>query len=116
MSNCPNCGAAKVRGAGVWQCGTQHESIQTRECRILQLERDLRQANAVIDAINTLTENRRTSIEIRPSDFDTITVRVKDNVRTWCGEAWRGMAFGDTLREALERCIAARDQHDREAG
>ena len=113
MSDCPNCGSPRTSEPSdptLWQCGTQDPGFPTRTCDNVRLKRELRQANAVIDAINTLTENRRTIVEICPSDFDTITVRIKDNTRAWCGKA-----FGDTLREALEACVEARDQHDREA-
>lgn len=76
----------------------------------LNCGRDLRQANAVIDAIGTLTENDRTLLTLA-ADFcgRAVELTVSDGVRGW---SYHKVA--STLREALEACVAARDQYDKE--
>lgn len=78
--------------------------------RLRKVERELAQANAVIDAINTLTENGETTLEIETHRSGRSHVTAHDRERD---ESPYGN--GDTLREALEACVAARDQHDKEA-
>jgi hypothetical protein len=69
--------------------------------KIAQLQRELAQAYVVSDAINTLLENS-----------PGVTIGAINGMSqvytlgTYC-EA-------DTLREALEACVEARDQHDKE--
>jgi hypothetical protein len=67
----------------------------------------------VVDAIETLTENGESTLEIEsyPSGKAHVVVydrRLPDNDDDPYGN-------GNTLREALESCVEARDQHDKEA-
>lgn len=75
-----------------------------------ELKHDLAQANAVRDAIATLTENKQTTISIRDSHDGCIHALVSDRKRD---HVWN--VREDTLREALAACVAARDEHDKEA-
>jgi hypothetical protein len=72
-----------------------------------QAKRELKQAYVVIDAINTLTTRDRSTVLL---GFHGGLAFVS------LSEAgWGIMTEADTLREALESCVAARNQHDKEA-
>ena len=82
--------------------------------RIVAMTSDLRQANAVIDAIETLLENGRATMSIGKSEamgLVMVVVNVKDDNREWSGNV-----IGASLRDALVECLIARDQHDKEGG
>lgn len=107
MSNCPNCGAMTMtRG---WLCGTQDPDCPSEKCMDNVLRNDLAQANAVIDAINTLLENGGDVGILVLSSDDGISVTARVH-----GKDSSCHAHDVTLREALEACVAARDQHDKE--
>lgn len=119
MSNCPYCGAGVCAHIPTMQdypeqvmfeCGQRsYFSEQAASCRIPQLTRDLQQANAVIDAINTLLENGGDVGILVLSSDDGISVTARVH-----GKDSSCHAHDVTLREALAACVAARDQHDRE--
>ena len=112
MSNYPNCGAAEIGGiSGMWQCGTRNPKVPTLTCQNHKLHDGLAQANAVVDAITTLMENGRTTVSIGPGVDYNIKVVTNDKAR---GFSWA--RYSNTLREALEACVATRDQYDREKG
>lgn len=120
MSSCPHCGASVRNHVPaiqdypeeiIYECGHRANRDQADSCRIPQLQRELKQANAVIDAINTLMENGRTEVMIGTYPHGrAFGLAVDDAARKW-----HYYEEADTLRDALERCVTARDQQDREA-
>ena len=75
--------------------------------RIDELQVGLAQANAVLDAIETLTEKRSTAVTIAQAAAGRVEVYLRNR-------EWTCFLYGDTLCEALEACVKARDQFDNE--
>ena len=110
--NCPNCGEPWVKGGDLWICGTQDLNYPTIKCQNFRLKRELKQANAVSDAIATLIGNGTTSISIYKVTVQggEIAVNIDDNTGPFSTTVHR-----DTLREALEACVKARNKHDKDS-
>ena len=94
-------------------CGTKDSRFPTITCENFRLKRELQQSNAVVDAIGTLTENAKAAIRIAHMNDETAMVFV------WSVDArrqWSHVSDAGTLREALEQCVKARDEFDKESG
>lgn len=102
MSNCPHCGSPERHGG------------RSKTWEILELQHKLKQANAVSDVIATLIGNGTTSISIHKVTVQggEIAVNIDDNNTG----PFSTTVHRDTLREALEACVKARDEFDKEEG